>query len=84
MEYDLEYGKDVIEMHHDALNNSDRVLIVDDLLATGGTCSAACRLVEKVGAEVSGCAFVVNLPDLKGFQKIEKYKPFYLVSFEGE
>jgi len=84
MEYDLEYGKDVIEMHEDALTSSDKVLIIDDLLATGGTCFAACQLVEKTGAEVTGCAFVVNLPELKGSQKIEKYNPFYLVSFGGD
>lgn len=82
IEYDLEYGKDTIEMHQDALAFSDKVLIIDDLLATGGTCLAACQLVEKVGARVGGCAFVVNLPELRGAEKIRNYNPFYLASFE--
>lgn len=84
MEYDLEYGKDIIEMHRDALTSSDKVLLMDDLLATGGTMLAACRLVEKVGAKVESCAVVVNLPELKGAERIKQYNPFHLVDFEGE
>ena len=65
-EYRLEYGTDSIEMHEDAIRPGDRVLIVDDLLATGGTMRAACTLVEKLGGKVVGCAFVVELPELGG------------------
>ena len=70
--YALEYGTDALEMHEDALKNGDRVLIVDDLLATGGTCSAACNLVARTGAEIVGCAFVIELADLKGRDKLPK------------
>lgn len=83
-EYALEYGTDKIEMHTDALEKEDRVLIIDDLLATGGTCLAACQLVEKLGASVEGTAFVVNLPELKGTEKLKRYNPFFLVEFEGD
>lgn len=83
-EYVLEYGTDVIEVHTSSLVSEDTVLVVDDLLATGGTAEAACHLVEKVGARVAGCAFVVNLPDLKGAQKIMQHDPFFLVEFDGE
>lgn len=70
--YTLEYGTDTIEMHEDALEPGDRVLIVDDLLATGGTASAACNLVTKTGAEIVGCAFVIELNDLNGRDKLPK------------
>ena len=83
-EYALEYGTDKIEIHKDAVNVGDTVLIVDDLLATGGTSSAACRLVEKLGGKVAGCAFVVNLPELKGEDKLKEYQTYCLVEFEGE
>ncbi len=69
--YSLEYGTDTIEMHADALKEGDRVLIIDDLLATGGTAVAACNLVRRVGAEVIGAAFVIELDPLKGREKIE-------------
>ena len=69
--YSLEYGTDTIEMHADALKEGDRVLIVDDLLATGGTALAACNLVKKVGAEVVSTAFIIELDPLKGREKIE-------------
>lgn len=68
-EYDLEYGKDKIEIHKDALNEGDRVLIVDDLLATGGTAQAACKLISRVAKPV-GIAFVIELTDLKGRDKL--------------
>ena len=68
--YDLEYGFDTVEMKHDALRVGDRVLVVDDLLATGGTAAAACALVEKVGASVAGCAFVIELDALNGRAKL--------------
>jgi len=83
-EYALEYGTDKIEIHKDALEKGDTVLIIDDLLATGGTCLAACQLVEKLGAKVEGTAFVVNLPELKGMERLKNYKPFFLVEFQGE
>lgn len=70
--YELEYGTDSIEIHEDALKKGDKVLIVDDLLATGGTCAAACNLVYRTGAEIVGCAFVIELKDLKGKDKLPK------------
>ena len=69
--YSLEYGTDTIEMHADALKSGDRVLVIDDLLATGGTALAACNLVKRVGAEVVASAFVIELNPLKGREKIE-------------
>ena len=69
--YSLEYGTDTIEMHADAVKAGDRVLIIDDLLATGGTAVAACNLVKKVGAEVVAASFVIELDPLKGREKIE-------------
>lgn len=70
--YQLEYGTDTLEMHEDALKSGDKVLIVDDLLATGGTCAAACNLVTKAGAEIVGCAFVIELDALQGRKKLPK------------
>ena len=69
--YSLEYGTDTIEMHADAVKAGDRVLVIDDLLATGGTAVAACNLVKKVGAEVVAAAFIIELDPLKGREKIE-------------
>jgi adenine phosphoribosyltransferase len=83
-EYELEYGTDKIEIHKDAINEGDLVLIADDLLATGGTMKAACQLIESLGGKVVGCAFVVELPELKGRDKLEGYELFKLVEFEGE
>jgi adenine phosphoribosyltransferase len=77
--YDLEYGKDTLEIHADAITPGSKVLVVDDLLATGGTIEACCRLVEKVGGIVTGCAFLIELVDLKGAQKIAQYKTISLV-----
>ncbi len=76
-EYELEYGKDRIEMHADAIEDGQTVLIVDDLLATGGTMLAAARLVEKLGGEVVGMGFVVELDFLKGREKLLKYNLNY-------
>jgi len=70
--YELEYGTDTLEMHEDALKKGDRVLIVDDLLATGGTAAAACNLVTRTGADIVGCAFVIELNDLNGRDKLPK------------
>lgn len=70
--YDLEYGKNTLEIHKDAIEEGKRVLIVDDLLATGGTALAACNLVKKIGANVVGMAFVIELADLNGREKLPK------------
>jgi adenine phosphoribosyltransferase len=83
-EYELEYGKDSVEMHTDSISKGDRVLIVDDLLATGGTMEATCKLVQKMGGKVVGCAFVIELPELKGREKLGSFELFKLVDFEGE
>jgi len=82
-DYQLEYGTDRIEMHKDAVMPGMRVLMVDDLLATGGTMKAACELVEMAGGKVVECAFIVDLPDLKGKEKLEGYPVFTLVAFSG-
>ncbi|MFO0946606.1 MAG: adenine phosphoribosyltransferase [Planctomycetota bacterium] len=84
IEYQLEYGTDVIEMHKSAIRPGQRCLVVDDLLATGGTCDATCRLVERLGGVVVGCAFIIALTDLKGHEKIKRYDCRWLVEFEGE
>ncbi|MCP4755486.1 MAG: adenine phosphoribosyltransferase [Proteobacteria bacterium] len=83
-EYSLEYGTDSVEMHQDAIEKGEKVLVVDDLIATGGTISAAVQLVEQLGGDVVECAFLVELPDLKGREKIKNYKIFCLTEFEGE
>ncbi|OLS51426.1 adenine phosphoribosyltransferase [Rhodovulum sulfidophilum] len=71
-EYKLEYGEAVVEIHDDALAPGEKVLIVDDLLATGGTCEAGIKLCERLGAEVIGCAFIVDLPELGGRKRLEE------------
>lgn len=83
--YKLEYGEAIMEIHEDALQPGERVLIVDDLLATGGTCAAGISLVERLGATVVGCAFVVDLPDLGGRARIEGlgHTVHALCAFEG-
>ncbi len=83
-EYALEYGTDKIEMHKDAVNAGENILIVDDLIATAGTLWAAAQLVEKLGAKVYGCAVVIELPNLKGRDKIANYNLFSLVKFDGD
>jgi adenine phosphoribosyltransferase len=80
--YDLEYGSDTLEIHTDAITPGARVLVVDDLLATGGTVEACCRLVEKAGGVVVGCAFLIELADLKGAQRISQHKTISLVKYE--
>lgn len=79
--YDLEYGTDTLEMHIDALHKGDRVVLVDDLLATGGTMDAAAKLVEKLGAQIVEIACVVELPLLKGREKLNKYAIHTLVEY---
>jgi len=83
-EYSLEYGTNTVEIRDDAIKKGEKVLIVDDLIATGGTVAAAAKLVEKLGGEVLECAFIVELPELKGREKIKEYKIFTLTEFEGE
>jgi adenine phosphoribosyltransferase len=83
-QYSLEYGTSAIEIHQDAIQKGDRVLIMDDLIATGGTIAATAELVEKLGGEIIECAFLINLPALKGFEKIKQYSLFALTEFEGE
>lgn len=85
-EYALEYGTDIIEIHKDAIEKGDKVLLVDDLLATGGTALASAVLLEKLGGVISEMAFIVNLPDIGGHQKLTEkgYKVFTLTEFEGD
>lgn len=83
-EYELEYGADQLEIHKDALSKSNKVLIVDDLLATGGSAMATCNLVEKTGARIEGVAFLIELEFLKGRKHIDKYDIFSLISFDAE
>ena len=79
--YDLEYGTDTLEMHVDAVKPSQKVLVIDDLLATGGTVSACCEMIEELGAEVVGCAFLIHLAFLDGAKKLAKYPVFSLVDY---
>ncbi|MFZ1947534.1 MAG: adenine phosphoribosyltransferase [bacterium] len=80
--YDLEYGKDAVEIHKDAIAAGDRVLLVDDLLATGGTARAALELVEELGAKVIGCAFLVELRDLNGRKLLDQYDVFSVIAYD--
>lgn len=84
--YALEYGTDTVEIHIDAVKPGDSVVLVDDLIATGGTAIAAIKLLEKAGAHVVGCSFVIDLPDLGGADKIRALGKdvITLVSFEGD
>lgn len=82
--YALEYGTDTLEIHEDAISAGEKVVIVDDLIATGGTVGAAVRLVKNLGADLLECAFVVELPDLKGRDQVEGCPVFSLVEFEGD
>ena len=79
--YELEYGTDTIEIHEDALTPDDRVLIHDDLLATGGTMKAACNLIEKTGAKIVQISFLINLTFLNGIEKVEGYNVHSLIEY---
>jgi adenine phosphoribosyltransferase len=81
-EYALEYGVDALEVHSDAIADGSRVLVHDDLLATGGTASALCELVEEAGGQVAGCAFVIELAFLGGRSRLERYDVRSLVTYE--
>jgi adenine phosphoribosyltransferase len=85
-DYELEYGTDRIEIHTDAIAPGEKVLLVDDLIATGGTAEAACKLIEKIGGHVAECCFIIDLPDIGGRARLEKHghKVFALCEFEGE
>jgi adenine phosphoribosyltransferase len=85
-DYELEYGTDRVEMHVDAVSQGERVLLVDDLIATGGTAGAACKLIESMGGKIVECCFVIDLPDLGGRARLEKHghKVFALCEFEGD
>ncbi|MCG6933949.1 MAG: adenine phosphoribosyltransferase [Gallionella sp.] len=85
-DYELEYGTDRIEIHTDAIQKGDRVLLVDDLIATGGTAEAACTLIEKMGGKIVECSFIIDLPDIGGRARLEKHgqKVFSLCEFEGD
>ena len=85
-DYELEYGTDTIEIHVDAIKEGDRVLLVDDLIATGGTAEASIKLLQRAGATVVGAAFVIDLPDLGGAKRIEALgvPVSSLVEYEGE
>jgi adenine phosphoribosyltransferase len=72
--YDLEYGTDTLEVHRDAITAGAKVLMVDDLLATGGTMAAACKLIEKIGGQVAGISFLIELTELGGIKKLAGYK----------
>lgn len=80
--YELEYGTDSLEIHVDGLRPGQHVLLVDDLLATGGTMEACCRLVEKTGASVSGCAFVIELTALQGRRRLDPYPVVSLLQYD--
>ncbi len=79
--YELEYGTDTLEMHIDGVSDGQRVLVVDDLLATGGTVEACCQLLENTGAEVVGCAFLICLDFLKGEERIAPHEAFSLIHY---
>lgn len=85
-DYELEYGSDRIEIHIDAVSNGEKVLLVDDLIATGGTAEAAVSLIQEAGGEVVECCFVIDLPDIGGRKRLERkgQKVFSLCEFEGE
>ncbi|MEK7322683.1 MAG: adenine phosphoribosyltransferase [Pseudomonadota bacterium] len=79
--YDLEYGAQSLEIHVDALGAEDRVLVVDDVLATGGTAAASCALIERLGARIAGCAFVIELDGLRGREKLAHYRLHSLLHY---
>ena len=82
--YQLEYGTDTIEIHQDAIDSQSKVLMIDDLLATGGTMKAACKLVEKLGGKVVGIGFLIELSFLHGRQKLQGYNVHTLIDYTSE
>ncbi len=85
-EYQLEYGTDCVEIHTDAIEPGDQILLADDLLATGGTAEAATTLIQKMGGKIVECAFIIDLPDVGGRKRLEQlgYKVFALTEFDGD
>jgi len=85
VDFELEYGKATLEIHKDSISKKEKIIIIDDLIATGGTADAAAKLVEKSGGEVAGFLFIINLFDLGGIKSLEKkgYKCFSLLDFPG-
>jgi len=83
-EYDLEYGTDSLEIHRDAITPGEKVLIVDDLLATGGTAQATVNLINRLGGEIAGIAFLIELSFLNGRQKLNGYDVFSLMEYDAE
>lgn len=85
-DYELEYGRDRVELHLDAIASGERILLVDDLIATGGTALAAATLIEKAGGTVTECCFVIDLPDVGGHARLERagYSVHALCAFEGD
>ncbi|MGB9773127.1 MAG: adenine phosphoribosyltransferase [Bacteroidota bacterium] len=83
-EYELEYGTDAVEIHTDAITPGERVLVHDDLLATGGTVLAVCKLIERLGGEVAGLSFLIELDFLKGRQKLQQYNIHSLIHYSSE
>lgn len=83
-EYELEYGSDAIEIHKDAITPGEKILLHDDLLATGGTAEAACKLIEKAGGEIAQISFIIDLAFLNGREKLKKYDVRYLVTYDSE
>lgn len=79
--YELEYGSAALEVHTDAINPGDKILLIDDLIATGGTAAASCELVENLGGEIIGCAFVIELDELKGREKLSNYRVHSLLHY---
>ena len=79
--YDLEYGTDTLEVHSDAVEKAAKVLMIDDLLATGGTMAAACKLIEKIGGQIAGIAFLIELGELAGREKLSGYKINTVISY---
>ncbi len=85
-DYALEYGTDRLELHTDAVSTGDQILLVDDLIATGGTAEAACKLITRMGGDIVACCFIVGLPDLGGRARLEQqgHQVFTLCEFDGD
>lgn len=83
IEYKLEYGEDALEMHVDAIQPGEKVIVIDDLLATGGTAEAGCKLVEQAGGEIIKVLFLVELPELGGRNRLQNYDVNSVITFEG-
>ncbi len=81
-EYQLEYGMSILEVHKDAIKKGEKILMIDDLLATGGTAKAASELIESLGGEIAGWGFVIVLKSLKGEEKLKNYEVFSLIDFD--